>query len=103
MAGSPLDLTTRNKIHLRASGVPLLIRELAVTSGETGFSDAPGGHIAAAYTSVAPRLLDLTRGRLGLLTEAQRDSIVVLARLGALPHQRVAQLIGSDTLNPARA
>ncbi len=99
MAGAPLDLATRNKIHLRASGVPLLIRELALTSGETGFSDAPGGHIAAAYTSVSPRLLDLTRGRLALLTEAQRESIVVIARLGALPHQRVAQLIGSDTLN----
>jgi hypothetical protein len=99
MAGVPLDLTTRNKILLRASGVPLLIRELAVSQDETGFSDAPGGHIAAAYTSVAPRLLDLTRGRLGLLSEQHRESIVVVARLGALPHQRVAQLIGSDTLN----
>lgn len=99
MAGAPLDLATRNKIHLRASGVPLLIRELALASGEAGFSDAPGGHIAAAYTSVSARLLDLTRGRLALLTEAQRESIVVIARLGALPHQRVAQLIGSDTLN----
>ena len=99
MAGAPLDLATRSKIHLRASGVPLLIRELALASGETGFSDAPGGHIAAAYTTVAPRLLDLTRGRLALLNDAERESIVVLARLGALSHQRVAQLVGSDTLN----
>lgn len=99
MSGVPLDLATRNKIHLRASGIPLLIRELALSSGELGFSDAPGGHIAAAYTSVAPRLLDLTRGRLSLLTDDQRESIVVVARLGALSHQRVAQLIGSDTLN----
>jgi len=100
VAGSrPLDLALRHHILVAAGGSPATIRELtlealrddrATTNRDLLRLHGPG--------LLPPRTVQRARHRLDLLSEHDRESLVLLARLSRLDPERAVHYVGDATL-----
>lgn len=100
VAGSrPLDLALRHTILVAAGGSPATIRELTLEAlrddRATTNRDLLGLHGPGL---LPPRTVQRARHRLDMLSEHDRESLVLLARLEGIDPERAVHYVGDATL-----
>lgn len=95
-----LDDMAQATIVRLSNGSPLLVTELTKDALETGAGFyRPRSILSLGDAGVSPRVHDLTLPLLERLDDAERYSLVMLAKLGPTPYARVARLIGEPALH----
>jgi DNA-binding CsgD family transcriptional regulator len=98
-SGTFVDKAARLAIFEASGGLPIFVRELTSGVVDVGLHAGVGGSFNYPLSpQPAQKLFDLVRSRTSVLTQEDRDALVLLARLDGVPYERAAQFVGDATL-----